>query len=710
MAAIRLDRWLEYFTGEHLLLTIVWLGLVGVTVALLVMMVTRWGQSQPLKKCVVLSLLTHLLLATYATTIEIVAASPREQVVQATLIDTPPADLDDHHSDRAESGTAASKPWERFASSAPLETEAPEIERPETMPADDPRREAAPASPLLPADLPVARLPADEIHRPQGEVSVDETSIADTAEATDAEAIDAPTAARREAVNPALAEEAGPKRAAAMNSTGPARTLSPTPRLPGELRDAADLPRLVDLPSTAPTPLVPTTAGDRQARSESPVAPEKVASGARRRADAPAARDPDLLSTVRRGGAGGVDAAASAPGGLEADPDLLGGPLVAPRREAAGMPTALPRVYERRGAPRKAEIIAAQGGSPASEAAVKLALKWLADHQSDDGRWDASEFGAGQERRIDGHNRGGAGVEADTGVTGLALLAFLGNGHTHVSGEKEKESEYRATVERGLTFLLASQKADGNLGGAADRFAMMYCHGMAALALSEAYAMTRDDRLLDPVRRAIDYTLAAQSASGGGWRYQPGDEICDTSQLGWQLMALKSAELAGLEMPSKARDGIRRFLKSVSSGTHGGLARYRPVAGERVTRSMTAEALLCRQFMGMARSDPASDEAGDFLLGELPGRGPANFYYWYYATLCMFQLQGHHWDQWKTALEPALIDSQRTSGDLAGSWDPDRVWGSHGGRVYATALGALCLEAYYRYLPLYVKAAALDEE
>lgn len=705
MAAIRLDRWLEYFTGEHLLLTIVWLGLVGVTVALMVMMVTRWGQSQPLKKCVVLSLLTHLLLATYATTIEIVAASPREQLVQATLIDTPPAGLDERPGEPAESGAAAARPWEHFATSTPLEADAPDIERP-TMPADDPRREAAPVSPLLPTDLPVARLPADEIHRPQGEVAVDETSIADTAEATEAEAIDAPTAARREAVNPALSDETGPQRAAAaMNSSGPARTLSPTPRLPGELRDASDLPRLVDLPSSAPTPLVPTTAGDRQARSESPVAPEKVASGTRRRADDPTSRNSDLLSTVRRGGAGGLDATAAAPGGLAADADLLGGPLLAPRGEAAGMPAALPRVYERRAAPRKAEIIAAEGGSPASEAAVKLALKWLAEHQSADGRWDASEFGAGQERRIDGHNRGGAGVEADTGVTGLALLAFLGNGHTHVSGEKE--SEYRETVERGLSFLLASQKSDGNLGGAADRFAMMYCHGMAALALSEAYAMTQDERLLAPVRKAIGYTLVAQHRASGGWRYKPGETVCDTSQLGWQLMALKSAELAGIEIPQQARQGMLRFLQTVSSGRHGGLASYRPmtVAGERATVSMTAEALVCRQFLGLARNHPACDEAGSYIATSLPGRGPSNFYYWYYATLAMFQLQGEHWQRWKNALEPTLIASQRREDDLAGSWDPDPIWGGHGGRVYSTALGALCLEVYYRFLPLYVQSS-----
>jgi hypothetical protein len=239
---------------------------------------------------------------------------------------------------------------------------------------------------------------------------------------------------------------------------------------------------------------------------------------------------------------------------------------------------------------------------------------------------------------------------------------------------------------------------------------MMYCHGMAALAVSEAYAMTQDERLLAPVRKAIGYTLAAQHPTAGGWRYKAADPICDTSQLGWQLMVLKSAELAGIEVPAKARQGMLRFLQTVSSGRHGGLASYRPmnIAGERVTASMTAEALVCRQFLGLPRSNPAGDEAGNYIATDLPGRGPSNFYYWYYATLGMFQLQGDHWQRWKNALEPTLIASQRTQGELAGSWDPDTVWGGHGGRVYSTALGALCLEVYYRFLPLYVQASEAD--
>ena len=100
---------------------------------------------------------------------------------------------------------------------------------------------------------------------------------------------------------------------------------------------------------------------------------------------------------------------------------------------------------------------------------------------------------------------------------------------------------------------------------------------------------------------------------------------------------------------------------------------------------------------------PACDEAGDYVLGELPGDGKPNYYYWYYATLATYQLQGEHWRRWNDALQRTLLDSQETAGAAAGSWSPESVWGGYGGRVYTTALAALCLEVYYRYLPLYVE-------
>ena len=93
----------------------------------------------------------------------------------------------------------------------------------------------------------------------------------------------------------------------------------------------------------------------------------------------------------------------------------------------------------------------------------------------------------------------------------------------------------------------------------------MYSHAMAAFALSEAYAMTGDARLRDGVRRAVAYTVASQDVYGGGWRYRPGDPG-DTSQLGWQWMALKSAELAGIPSGEPTRQGIIRYLRSVATG------------------------------------------------------------------------------------------------------------------------------------------------
>ncbi|HUE71574.1 MAG TPA: squalene--hopene cyclase [Pirellulaceae bacterium] len=336
------------------------------------------------------------------------------------------------------------------------------------------------------------------------------------------------------------------------------------------------------------------------------------------------------------------------------------------------------------------------GGNATTEGAVEAALAWLAANQSAGGRWDADLHGAGRENHYLGHNRQGAGKRADTGITGLALLAFLGAGQSHLDGK------HREHVQHGLEFLLASQAADGNLYGDAELFARMYCHGIATLALCEAYALTGDERLKNGVHRAVGYSLRSQHVEGG-WRYQPGDRG-DMSQFGWQVMALKSAELAGIPIPAETKFRMTRFLQSCSSGTYRGLASYRAL--ERPSRTMTAEALVCRGFLNAENRDETLTEGARFVVEELPSSRQPNVYYWYYGTLAMFQRQGNDWRKWNAALQPALLDTQRFDGQLAGSWDPDQQWGAYGGRVYSTALGALCLEVYYRYLPLHGGEAA----
>lgn len=222
--------------------------------------------------------------------------------------------------------------------------------------------------------------------------------------------------------------------------------------------------------------------------------------------------------------------------------------------------------------------------------------------------------------------------------------------------------------------------------------------------------MTGDASLRGPLERAVSHTLAAQHPSTGGWRYAAGDKG-DTSQLGWQVMLLEAATQAGLDAGpgsgiDRGRQRARVFLQSVSSGRAGGLAAYR--AGERPTMPMTAEALLCRMLLGASAEQPSVREAVTLIAGSPPESTRPNAYAWYYATLASFHVGGPQWDAWNRRIQAAVLSLQRQEpGSLRGSWDPDPVWGGHGGRVYATAMAALTLEVYYRYVPLHAEKSQL---
>jgi hypothetical protein len=378
--------------------------------------------------------------------------------------------------------------------------------------------------------------------------------------------------------------------------------------------------------------------------------------------------------------------AASASAGLDHSP-------APPVAGGAAAPSPVPPIYADRVAGRRSAAAAARGGSVETERAVQAALAWLAAAQSADGRWNAARHGGGVERSVPGHHRHGVGAKSDHGVTGLALLALLGAGNTHQEGPSSE------TVARGIRFLVDRQRADGSLAGDAEFFAALYCHGMAAIALAECCAMTGDAALRPPLEKAVRYTLSMQSPSTGGWRYAAGDKG-DTSQLGWQVMLLTSARQAGLTGMESAEARARTFLQSVSSGRAGGLAAYRP--GERPSVAMTAEALACRLFLGMPADHPCVGEAVELLARSLPETRSPNAYAWYYATLASFHAGGPQWDSWNRQLQAALLPLQRReSSGLDGSWDPDPVWGGHGGRVYATAMAAMTLEVYYRHLPMH---------
>ncbi len=678
MGGFRLDRLMEFLTSTELVIGLLWAGLAVLTVTLIVLLHTRWGQSKPLRKCIVLSMLAHLLLAGYATTVQIVSDSglaeePSVRVVFVEGTEREAAGEEDPLSDL--------QPWEEFPMEQVADPDLTDPQRPEPEQLPEPTRQNRETVSHLPPDLSLDHLALDGPSPPETEPLPAEDQKTPSLPGKSAEAIDVPPAQRRQTSNQTLPLPVAPGRVVAEEETAQRPNRAPGAGIPSALLQQSPLPKLASEVTTPDPADALSDLVDLQSHPK------------RSNPAAPTARADDAASDPSSTASGGIEQPGDQPpsASLAAKTKLVPIPQM-PSRTDAEIARSVPNIYSLRVAPDRAKIAERQGATEATEAAVEAALKWLANNQSLDGRWDAAGHGGGREMFIAGRNRRSAGMEADSGMTGLTLLAFLASGHTH------KEGQYREPVRRGLEYLLRTQAADGNLAGEATSFARMYCHAMAAFALSESYAMTGDKRLERAVRQAVAYTRALQEPNSGGWRYRPG-EPGDTSQCGWQLMALKSADLAGVTMPVETRNNVIRYLRTVASGSHGGLASYRP--GEQVTRPMTAEALVCWQFLGIPREHPAGNEAGDYLLGELPGQGKPNYYYWYYATLGTYQLQGEHWQRWNEALRKTLVSSQGQSGAEAGSWDPDSVWGGYGGRIYSTALATLCLEVYYRFLPLY---------
>jgi hypothetical protein len=368
----------------------------------------------------------------------------------------------------------------------------------------------------------------------------------------------------------------------------------------------------------------------------------------------------------------------------------------------------IPKIYQPRLEPDRSTRAQRIGASAASELAVERALDWLTRHQDADGRWDGGIARYEDGTRVKGDDDFTAHCppgetcfgecaywEADTALTGLALLTYLGAGYTHTDGR------YAEVVGKGLDFLIEQQQPDGDLRGRS-QVVGMYCHAMATLALCEAYALTGDDRVRSPAERAVAFLVRARARDGMAWRYAPGAPIGDTSILGWVVMGLKSAKEVGIPIPGEpsVRRGTLLWLDKVATGQSQGLARYQP--WEPVTPTMTAEAWVCRQFLGVGGPGPSSSEAAEFLLQNDSDRGKTNVYYWYYATLALYQHGGEPWTIWNAKIRDRIVGLQCTAGHQTGSWEPDgSVYGAKGGRIYCTTLAALSLEVYYRYLRLY---------
>lgn len=355
------------------------------------------------------------------------------------------------------------------------------------------------------------------------------------------------------------------------------------------------------------------------------------------------------------------------------------------------------------------------GGTRGTQDAVRLALRWLALHQDEDGKWSPDGFMAHDPANDKCTGPGEA--KNVVGISSMSLLCFLGSGYHHAEGK------YQGVVRRGLEYLRSVQTDQGAFLRPGSTSPNMYDHALATLVMIEAAALTWDADCYRRARRGASVIIGGQQPLGG-WDYTPEPTgRNDMSVTGWQLLTLKGAEAIGIEVPWRVKSKAVRFLDTASAGSR--LARYvyfEDNAGRNtniLSHPLTASALLGRIILGQVRRGEIARLA-DIISSQPPDwtrmvqdsgqrRPPQCFYTWYYATMALFQLGGAPWEAWNSAMRPALVNNQRKAGSAAGSWDPTTSFARRdGGRVYSTALSCLCLEVYYRYLRVYEREEHLS--
>jgi hypothetical protein len=399
-------------------------------------------------------------------------------------------------------------------------------------------------------------------------------------------------------------------------------------------------------------------------------------------------------------------------GGSLGVPDLTG--TASPFGSPGGMNGMwTPGGFQGRSGATRQKLLAEYGGNERSEACVAQGLMWLALHQSVDGHWSLHEFN--RHARTEPFPKGVVKPDNSTGMssrkndiagTAFGLLPFLAGGQTH-RPSKNSKVDYSKSVLAGLNYLKKKQNAEGYFGGD------MYAHGLATIAICEAYGLTSDPTLKGPAQKAIDFIVSAQHEAGG-WRYSP-NIPGDLSVTGWQVMALKSGQMSGLNIKEGAWKKVESFLRScevhedyMGRKVHSGGYSYMPGTGE--TPTMTAVGMLCSQYLGVTPRNPELIKGAE-KLKKFPPNATKNLYYEYYATQVMHHMGGDAWKFWnegpdgKTGIRDTLINKMDGGGQVPahlGSWAQEGAGHvNDGGRIMATSLSLLTLEVYYRHLPLY---------
>ena len=343
-------------------------------------------------------------------------------------------------------------------------------------------------------------------------------------------------------------------------------------------------------------------------------------------------------------------------------------------------------------------VLSEQGRQAASRG-----LSWLAKEQLVDGSWPGD---VGYKLRDDYEiwNRDSSHL----GVTALCGMAFLAGGHVPGRGP------YGKIVSKAIEWTTTQVRGDGYLTANETR---LYSHAFATLFLAEVYGMDQADSVRPVLQKAVDLIVASQNRQGG-WRYTPHSADADMSVSACQVMALRAARNAGIQVPASTIDRAIRYVRdsAVRSATirpprhFGGINitdppgsfRYQPQTNSRASWALTAAGVTILSNAGIYADDDI--ESGLTYLSDgmeahsakWGARGNGHYFFWYgnyYAVQAFHMAGGERWRTYFKHIEHTLLSLQLPNGTWRNRVGP--------GDIYATATACIVLQIPREYLPIF---------
>jgi hypothetical protein len=284
-----------------------------------------------------------------------------------------------------------------------------------------------------------------------------------------------------------------------------------------------------------------------------------------------------------------------------------------------------------------------------------------------------------------GPNRGAlgnSGYAAGVATCSMTGLAFMCGGHSPGQGK------YGKNVDMCVEFILKNVADSGYIcrqDGAVHE--NMYGHGFSMLFLSQAYGMTQKTEIGDKLRKAVELTCKTQN-NQGGWRYQPVKSDADLSITVCQIMGLRGARDAGIDVPDDVREKCIDYVKKSQNGN--GSFRY-TMQGGHTTFAMTAAGVTSLYSAGIYEGEQV-EKALKYLKSMGNANGGHYFYSNYYAIQAMWHAGGEYWNDWYPKIRDELVKNQTADG----GWS-----NSEAGPEFGAAMACIILQIPLNLVPVF---------